>query len=63
MTGPSGSGKTTLLTLMGGLRSVEFGSLQFLGQELHGANKEKLVQAKPIIYMAVSPPYKMFAWV
>ena len=46
MTGPSGSGKTTLLTLMGGLRSVEFGSLQFLGQELHGANKEKLVQAR-----------------
>lgn len=46
MTGPSGSGKRTLLTLMGGLRMVEFGSLQFLGQELHHATKEQLVQAR-----------------
>ena len=30
MTGPSGSGKTTLLTLIGGLRSVQEGSLKFL---------------------------------
>ena len=41
MTGPSGSGKTTLLTLMGGLRSIQVGSLQFLGQEFHGATKEQ----------------------
>jgi putative ABC transport system ATP-binding protein len=34
LTGPSGSGKSTLLTLMGGLRAVQTGSLQFLGQEL-----------------------------
>lgn len=46
MTGPSGSGKTTLLTLMGGLRSVQIGSLQFLGQEFHNATKEQLVQAR-----------------
>jgi putative ABC transport system ATP-binding protein len=46
MTGPSGSGKTTLLTLMGGLRSIQIGSLQFLGQEFHGATKEQLVQAR-----------------
>lgn len=46
MTGPSGSGKTTLLTLVGGLRSVQSGSLQFLGQELCGATPEQLVQAR-----------------
>ena len=38
MTGPSGSGKTTLLTLIGGLRSIQDGSLKFLGQELYGAS-------------------------
>ena len=46
MTGPSGSGKTTLLTLVGGLRSVQEGSLKFLGQELRGANQKKLVQVR-----------------
>ena len=40
MTGPSGSGKTTLLTLIGGLRSIQDGSLKFLGQELYGASNE-----------------------
>jgi len=34
MTGPSGSGKTTLLTLIGALRSMQKGSLEFLGREL-----------------------------
>jgi len=43
MKGPSGSGKTTLLTLMGALRSPQSGSLQVLGQELVGANKNKMV--------------------
>lgn len=38
MTGPSGSGKTTLLSLMGGLRSVQEGSLKIFGQELKGAS-------------------------
>ena len=46
MTGPSGSGKTTLLTLIGGLRSVQEGSLQFNGQELFGASREELVQVR-----------------
>jgi putative ABC transport system ATP-binding protein len=43
MTGPSGSGKTTLLSLIGGLRSVQEGSLKFLGQELFGATQQQLV--------------------
>ncbi|MBE9033947.1 DevA family ABC transporter ATP-binding protein [aff. Roholtiella sp. LEGE 12411] len=46
MTGPSGSGKTTLLTLIGGLRSVQEGSLEFLGRELHGASNEQLVKVR-----------------
>jgi putative ABC transport system ATP-binding protein len=46
MTGPSGSGKTTLLTLIGGLRSVQSGSLKFLDQELFGASPKQLVQAR-----------------
>jgi putative ABC transport system ATP-binding protein len=44
MTGPSGSGKTTLLSLIGGLRSVQKGSLKFLDRELCGASEKKLVQ-------------------
>jgi putative ABC transport system ATP-binding protein len=46
MTGPSGSGKTTLLTLIGALRSVQEGSLKFLGQELYGASNEDLIQVR-----------------
>lgn len=46
MTGPSGSGKTTLLTLIGGLRSVQEGSLKFLGQELCGASNDNLVKVR-----------------
>lgn len=46
MTGPSGSGKTTLLSLIGGLRSVQEGSLKFLGQELCGASQKQLVQVR-----------------
>ena len=42
MTGPSGSGKTTLLTLIGALRSMQKGSIEFLGRELLGlSNKDK----------------------
>ncbi len=44
MTGPSGSGKTTLLSLIGGLRSVQAGSLQVVGQELYGASSELIAQ-------------------
>ncbi len=43
LTGQSGSGKTTLLSLIGGLRSVQEGSLRILDQELQGANKDQLV--------------------
>ncbi|OCQ96546.1 ABC transporter [Nostoc sp. MBR 210] len=46
MTGPSGSGKTTLLSLIGGLRSVQEGSLKFLGVELFGASQTQLVQIR-----------------
>lgn len=46
MTGPSGSGKTTLLTLIGGLRSIQNGSLKVLGWELRGASDNKLVQIR-----------------
>lgn len=46
MTGPSGSGKTTLLTLMGGLRSVQEGSLTILGQEMHNADKQQQLQVR-----------------
>jgi putative ABC transport system ATP-binding protein len=46
LTGPSGAGKTTLLTLVGALRSVQHGSLQFLGQELRGGNPAQLVRIR-----------------
>lgn len=46
LSGPSGSGKTTLLSLMGGLRSVDEGSLQVLGQELCGASEAELVEIR-----------------
>ncbi len=42
MSGPSGSGKTTLLTLIGGLRSVQEGSIRVLDQELRGADGDGL---------------------
>ena len=46
MTGPSGSGKTTLLTLLGTLRTVQEGSVQVLGRELHGGATGDLVAAR-----------------
>ena len=46
MTGPSGSGKTTLLTLIGGLRSIQSGSVNILGHELCGAAKKELVSVR-----------------
>jgi putative ABC transport system ATP-binding protein len=42
LTGPSGSGKTTLLTLIGGLRSLESGSLKVMGEELNQASVHQL---------------------
>ncbi|MDP5336996.1 MAG: DevA family ABC transporter ATP-binding protein [Nodularia sp. (in: cyanobacteria)] len=46
MTGPSGSGKTTLLTLVGGLRSVQSGSMRVLDKELCGASTKQLTQVR-----------------
>ncbi|MDJ0588611.1 MAG: DevA family ABC transporter ATP-binding protein [Pleurocapsa sp. MO_226.B13] len=46
LTGPSGSGKTTLLTLIGGLRSVQSGSLCTLGKELFQASETELVKLR-----------------
>ena len=46
MTGPSGSGKTTILSLIGGLRSVQSGSLKVLGKEFAGMSQSKLVQSR-----------------
>jgi putative ABC transport system ATP-binding protein len=46
VTGPSGSGKTTLLALVGGLRSVQEGSLTILGQEMRSASKRQLMQVR-----------------
>jgi putative ABC transport system ATP-binding protein len=46
LTGPSGSGKTTLLSLIGGLRSVQKGSLKILGQELQGIGKRQLTKVR-----------------
>ncbi|MEM7761543.1 MAG: ATP-binding cassette domain-containing protein, partial [Cyanobacteria bacterium P01_A01_bin.40] len=49
MMGPSGSGKTTLLSLIGGLRSVQEGSLINFGQQLNQASEEQLVQIRRYI--------------
>jgi putative ABC transport system ATP-binding protein len=42
LTGPSGCGKTTLLTLIGGLRTVESGTMVVLGHELHNCDPAAL---------------------
>ncbi len=41
--GPSGCGKTTLLTLIGGLRTVDEGSVVVLGKEMRGLGPAELV--------------------
>jgi len=46
MTGPSGSGKSTLLTLIGGLRTVQEGSVKVLGQELRGLTEQDLTSVR-----------------
>jgi putative ABC transport system ATP-binding protein len=45
-TGPSGAGKTTLLALIGGLRTVQEGSLQTLACEMNGASPKALVEIR-----------------
>lgn len=42
ITGPSGSGKTTLLTLIGGLRTVQAGSVRIFDRELRGLGARAL---------------------
>src|SRR6266700_286447 len=49
MTGPSGSGKTTILTLVGALRSVEYGSIRVIGRELSGASHDTLIRIRQSI--------------
>lgn len=46
LAGPSGGGKTTLVTLIGGLRSVQDGSVKVLGRELNGASEADLVHVR-----------------
>ncbi len=46
LTGESGSGKTTLLSLIGGLRSLQSGSLRILDQELNGATELQKMQIR-----------------
>lgn len=38
LSGPSGCGKTTLLTLIGGLRSIQHGSIKLFGNELYNSD-------------------------
>ncbi|WOO42532.1 ATP-binding cassette domain-containing protein [Rubellicoccus peritrichatus] len=44
--GPSGSGKTTLLKLLGGLRTVQEGSIIIDGRALEKASKQELVAVR-----------------
>jgi putative ABC transport system ATP-binding protein len=46
LTGRSGSGKTTLLTLLGGMRSLQRGSVQVLGEELRGIQPARLCSVR-----------------
>ena len=46
LSGPSGSGKTTLLTLIGALRSLQSGSIQFYGKELAQLSPSEQVQTR-----------------
>jgi putative ABC transport system ATP-binding protein len=46
MTGPSGSGKTTLLTLIGGLRTMQQGHLELLGQDVTQLGAAELVRVR-----------------
>jgi putative ABC transport system ATP-binding protein len=46
MTGPSGSGKTTLLTLIGGLRTMQQGYLEILGQDVSRLSAAELVRLR-----------------
>ena len=46
LTGPSGCGKTTLLTLVGGLRTVQSGTLDVLARPLHRCSGGELADVR-----------------
>jgi len=46
MTGPSGSGKTTLISLIGGLRSLQEGTIEILGRSLSGLTRPELIDIR-----------------
>ena len=51
LSGPSGCGKTTLLTLIGGMRSIQCGSVKLFGQELYEANSNQRNKLRSMIGM------------
>ncbi|MGB5134791.1 MAG: DevA family ABC transporter ATP-binding protein [Prochlorococcaceae cyanobacterium] len=51
LTGPSGCGKTTLLTLVGGLRTVQEGSVRVFGQELRDSSRSERQRIRRAIGM------------
>jgi putative ABC transport system ATP-binding protein len=46
LTGPNGAGKTTLLTLIGGLRSIQEGTVRVQRRELKGLGPEALAEVR-----------------
>jgi len=55
LSGPSGCGKTTLLTLIGGLRSIQHGSIKLFGRELYNsdpANRNSLRSMMGMIFQS-----------
>lgn len=51
LSGPSGCGKTTLLTLIGGLRSIQQGSIKLFGQELYDSDQSKRNKLRSVMGM------------
>jgi len=49
--GPSGCGKTTLLTLIGGMRSIQSGSIRIFGKELYAASHKQRNKLRSLIGM------------
>lgn len=51
LSGPSGCGKTTLLTLIGGMRSLQRGSIRLFGNELYNADRSQRAKLRSMIGM------------
>jgi len=49
LTGPSGCGKTTILTLVGGLRTIQSGSIKAFGNELSGSSQQDRLLVRRMI--------------